>query len=73
MRTYSRFSWHQAKEFTDDGMYLGFYNAEHAIFRIENNQPVLVQFIDNSRIYEAKGVLLSSVELLVETYDNSIL
>ncbi len=49
-----------------DGLYNGKYNAEPALIMIKDNKPSYVQFSNNSSIYERRGILLSSVEILVE-------
>lgn len=48
-----------------DGVYNGRYNKEPALIRIENGIPQFVQFMENSSIYKASGILLSSVEILL--------
>lgn len=56
-----------------DGVYNGKYNKEPALIRIKEGKPIWVQFIGfmkndeptYSSIYNAKGILSSSVEILV--------
>lgn len=64
-KTYIKYTYSECKDYLVDGIYCGFYNDEHAIIRIKNKEPILVQFIDNSRIYEPKGITLSNVEILI--------
>lgn len=48
-----------------NGIYNALYNGEPTIIRIKDGEPVWVQFIDRSAIYDKRGILLSSVELLL--------
>lgn len=48
-----------------DGIYNSLYNKEPSIIRIKDGIPVWVQFIERSAIYDKKGILSSSVELLL--------
>lgn len=49
----------------ENGIYCGFYNSEPAVIRIKDNEPVFVQFIDRSAIYDKRGITLSNVEILI--------
>jgi hypothetical protein len=48
-----------------NGIYNGLYNREPAIIRIKDGLPVYVQFIEKSAIFDARGILYSSVEILL--------
>ena len=48
-----------------DGIYNALYNGEPSVIRIKGGEPVWVQFIDRNAIYDKRGILLSSVELLL--------
>jgi len=48
-----------------DGIYNALYNKDPSIIRITDGKPVFVQHIGNSRIFDPKGIILSSVELLL--------
>jgi hypothetical protein len=73
MANYS-FIQYNEKLFYPDGIYNALYNKEPSIIRIEKGKPVWVQFIgfmknDEPRcssIFDAKGIMSSSVELLVK-------
>lgn len=47
-----------------DGVYNGLYNKEPATIRVKEGKPDFVQFI-NSSIFSQKGILFSSVEILL--------
>lgn len=49
-----------------DGIYCGFYNKENCIYRIKDNKPIFVQFIENNSIFDKSGILISSVEILIK-------
>lgn len=67
MKNYARFSYNELKnsEHLHDGLFCGFYNDENAVIMIKDGLPVLVQFADNNRIFDHRGVTLSSIELLI--------
>lgn len=48
-----------------DGIYNALYNKEPSVIRIKDNIPVWVQFIERNCIFDKRGILLSSVELLL--------
>lgn len=48
-----------------DGIYNALYNGEPTVIRIKEGVPVWVQFIERNAIYDKRGILLSSVELLL--------
>lgn len=69
MKQYQLVSWNEISKYPKqigDTIYCGLYNGEPSVIRIENNEPVFVQFIDNNRIFDKKGILLSSIELLLK-------
>ena len=48
-----------------NGIYNALYNKEHSIIKFKDFEPVFVQFINNSSIYDKKGILKSSIEILL--------
>lgn len=48
-----------------DGIYNGLYNKEPAIIRVKEGEPVTIQFIEGNAIFDKRGILLSSVEILL--------
>lgn len=48
-----------------DGIYNALYNGEPTIIRIKEGIITWVQFIERTAIFDSRGVLHSSVELLL--------
>lgn len=48
-----------------DGIYNALYNKEPTIVRIKEGIITWVQFIERSAIFDSRGILLGSVELLL--------
>lgn len=67
MKSYILYSYNELKNsgHLQDGLFCGFYNKENAVIQIKDGLPVQVQFANNSRIFDHKGVTLSSLELLI--------
>ena len=64
MKQYTFVQYRQGVNYPD-GIYNALYNKEPSVIRIKDHIPVWVQFIERSAIYDKRGILLSSVELLL--------